>query len=246
MASTTRAAAAASAASSSSTIGHPYTSLSHSIEKLDGSMATGKSNYVAWRFRVLRILKEKGFASAVVDMAADGADSSSNTATTERVNDQAFTIICLNIHDSLIPHIQSATNAKEAWDTLPKVHQGIGANGRMVLMQRLWGLNLNKGQDVSAHLNSFKELSTQVANLSPNGVGILDGDLVSMVSLSLPPSCEPLIMAVLSRSDTVTFDFLCGKLLQEATRRQAASSSTADADLQPLSAMAAQSGSWSG
>jgi len=132
MASTTRAAAAASAASSSSSIGHPYTSLSHSIEKLDGSMATGKSNYVPWRFRVLRILKEKGLASAVVDMAADGADSSSNTATTERVNDQAFTIICLNIDDSQIPHIQSASNAKEAWDALAKVHQGIGANGRMV------------------------------------------------------------------------------------------------------------------
>jgi len=188
MASTTRAAAGVSAASSSSSIGHPYTSLSHSIDKLDGFMATGKSNYDAWRFRVLRILQEKGLASAVVDMAADAADSSSNTATTESVNDQAFTIICLNIHDSQIPHIQSASNAKEAWDTLAKVDQGIGANGRMVLMQRLWGLHLKEGQDVSVHLNSFKELSTQVANLSPNGVGLPDGDLVSMLSLSLPPS----------------------------------------------------------
>jgi len=116
----------------------------------------------------------------------------------------------------------------------------------MVLTQRLWDLHLKEGQDVSVHLNSFKELSTQVANLSPNGVGIPDGDLVSMLSLSLPPSYEPLIIAVQSRSDTVTFDFLCGRLLQEATRRQAASSSTADADLEPLSAMAAQSGSRSG
>ena len=125
MASSTRAAAAASAASSSSSIGHPYMSLSHSIKKLDRSIATGKSNYIAWRFRVLRILKEKGVASAVVEIAADVADSSSNTAITERINDQAFTIICLNIHDSQIPHIQSASNAKEAWDALAKVHQGI-------------------------------------------------------------------------------------------------------------------------
>jgi len=77
-------------------------------------MTTGKSNYVTWRFRGLRILKEKGLASAVVDMAADRADSSSNPATTERVNDQPCTIICLNIHDSQIPRIQSASNAKEA------------------------------------------------------------------------------------------------------------------------------------
>ena len=56
----TRSAAEASAAAGTTTPGsaapHPYTSVSHSIEKLDGSMVTGKSNYVAWRFRVLRIL----------------------------------------------------------------------------------------------------------------------------------------------------------------------------------------------
>ena len=60
---------------------------------------------------MLRILKEKGLVSAVVDIAADRAELSSNTAITERVNNQAFTIICLNIHDSQILHIQSASNA---------------------------------------------------------------------------------------------------------------------------------------
>lgn len=244
---TTRAAAAASAAADTGTpspaaptISHPYTSLSHSIEKLDGSMATGKSNYVAWKFRVLRILKEKGLASALEDDPADESETASTT--TERVNDQAFTIISLNIRDSQIPHIQSASNAKEAWDSLAKVHQGIGSNGRMVLMQRLWSLHLKEGQDMSAHLNSFKELSTQVANLSSDGIGIPDSDLVSMLSLSLPQSYEPLIMAVQSRADMITFDFLSGRLLQEATRRQAASSSTQEPNQQPLSAMAAGSG----
>jgi len=199
----TRSAAAATAAAASTTTNpvastalHPYTSLSHSIEKLDVSMATGKSNYVAWKFRVLRILKEKGLASALEGAVSD--NSSADSGTTERVNDQAFTIISLNIRDSQIPHIQSARNAKEAWDALAKFHQGIGSNGRMVLMQRLWSLHLKEGQDMSVHLNSFKELSTQIANLSSNGIGIPDGDLVSMLSLSLPQSYEPLIMAVQS------------------------------------------------
>jgi len=194
----TREAAAASAAAGTATPSpatpHPYISLSHSIEKLEGSMATGKSNYVASKFRVRRILKEKGLAGALEDTTADQSDTSSGNP--ECVNDQAFTIISLNIRDSQIPHIQSARNAKEAWDALARVHQGIGSNGRMILMQRLWGLHLKEGQDMSVHLNSFKEQSTQVANLSPNGIGIPDSDLVSMLSLSLPPSYEPLIMAV--------------------------------------------------
>jgi len=243
MASSTRAAAAASAAAVTATPSpaapQPYTSLSHSIEKLDGSMATGKSNYVAWKFRVLRILKEKGLARALEDNPAD--ESSTASASMERVKDQAFTIISLNIRDSQMPHIQSTRTAKEAWDALAKVQQGIGSNGRMILMQRLWSPHLKEGQDMAAHLNNFKELSTQVANLSSDGIGIPDSDLVSMLSLSLPHSYEPLIMAVQSRADTITFDFLCGRLLQEATRRQASSTSS-EQNQQPLSAMAAGSG----
>ena len=49
-------------------------------------MVRGKTNYVAWRAHGLGILKEKGLASAVVDMTADRADSSWGTATTQRVN----------------------------------------------------------------------------------------------------------------------------------------------------------------
>ena len=244
---TTRAAAAAASTSATESpaattppMPNPFTSLSHSIEKLDGSMATGKSNYVAWKFRVLRILKEKGLAGALEESTDD--DTTSDQTTAERKNDQAFTIICLNIRDSQIPHIQAASSAKEAWDALAKVHQGIGSNGRMVLMQKLWSLHLKEGQDMSAHVNSFKELSTQVANLSSDGVGIPDSDLVSMLSLSLPESYEPLIMAVQSRADNITFDFLTRRLLQEATRRQAARSTSTNQNSQPLSAFTAGSG----
>ena len=57
-------------------------------------MATGKSNYGAWKFRVLKILKEKGLACTHKDDPADESETASGT--TERVNDQAFTIISLN------------------------------------------------------------------------------------------------------------------------------------------------------
>ena len=89
-------------------------------------MATGQSNYNAWRFRIIRILKEKDLLDAIetgeVSIAKD---------------DQAFTIITLNIKDSQIPHIQDASTEREAWKSLKEVYQGIGMNGRMVLMQRL-------------------------------------------------------------------------------------------------------------
>ena len=89
-------------------------------------MATGQSNYNAWRFRIVRILKEKDLLPAI-----------KNTTVSSTKDDQAFTIITLNIKDSQIPHMQNATTAKEAWTALKEVHQGIGLNRKMVLMQRL-------------------------------------------------------------------------------------------------------------
>ena len=46
-------------------------------------------------------------------------------------------------------------------------------------------------------------------------------DLVSLLTLSLPDSYEPLVMALQSRSEVLTFNFMARLLLQESTRRQA-------------------------
>ena len=106
----------------------PSTSLSHSIDKLDGTMATGQSNYNAWRFRLVRILKEKGLLTIVTDGTgstppAEDAETSEAGKTPETApesaeflqkDNQAFTIITLNIKDSQIPHIQRCSTAKEA------------------------------------------------------------------------------------------------------------------------------------
>jgi len=54
-----------------------------------------------------------------------------------------------------------------------------------------------------------------------------DSELVTILALSLPESYEPLVMALQSRSDTITFDTMAGRLLQESGRRQMGQSSNA-------------------
>jgi len=184
------------------------TSLTQSIEKLDGSMSTGQSNYNSWRFRIVRILKEKDLLAAI---------ENSTVSTTK--DDQAFTIITLNIKDLQIPYIQDATTTKDAWEALREVHQGIGMNGRMVLLQRLWALKMLEGEDMAQHLNQFRELSNQLRSLLVDWKGMEDSELVTILTLSLPESYEPLVMALQSRSDTITFDIMAGRLLQESGRR---------------------------
>ena len=172
-------------------------------------MATGESNYNAWLFRIIRILKEKDLFSAIEE----------ETISSAAKDNQAFTIITLNIKDSQIPHIQDTTTAKKAWEALKEVHQGIGTNGRMILMQRLWALKMAEGQDMSEHLNRFRELANQLCGLSAAGKEFDDSKLLTILTLSLLESYEPLVMALQSRSDIVTFDMMAGRLLQESARR---------------------------
>ena len=172
-------------------------------------MATGQSNYNAWRFRIIRILKEKDLLPAIED---------STVSSTK--DDQAFTIITLNTKDSQIQYIQNATTAKEAWAALKEVHQGIGLSGKMVLMQRLWALKMSEGQDMSQHLNNFRELANQLRGLSTEGKEVDDGEILTILTLSLPESYEPLVMALQSCSDLIRFDIMAERLLQESARRQ--------------------------
>ena len=167
-------------------------------------MAAGKSNYQAWKFRIMRILTEKGLHTAI-EKALDKSD----TKDVARDN-AAFTILTLNVKDSQITHIQGCGAAKEARYALKVVHQGIGANGRMVLRQRLWGLRMVEGDNMAAHLNKFRELANQIESLSSKGKGMEDNELVTLLSLSLPESYEPIIMALESQAKEVTFDIFAG------------------------------------
>ena len=144
----------------------------------------------------------------------------SDSTISSQKDNQAFTIITLNIKDSQIPYIQDATTTKETWTALKEVYQGIGMNGRMVLMQLLWGLHMSEGENRAQHLNLFSEIANQLRSLSEDGKGMDDMELVTILTLSLPESYEPLVMALQWRSNAITFDLMAGRLLQEAGRRQ--------------------------
>ena len=91
-------------------------------------------------------------------------------------------------------------------------------------MQRLWALMMVEGDDMAEHLNKFKELASQVESPSANGRGMEDNELVTLLSLSVPESYEPIILALQSRADDVSFYIFTSKLLQESARRQVANS----------------------
>jgi len=191
------------------------TSLTQSIEKVDGSMAAGKINNQAWKFRIVRILKEKGLLTAIEEEV-----DKNHSKEVARAN-AAFTLMTLNVKDSQITHIQECSTAKEAWDALQVVHQGIVSSGCMVLMERLWTLRIMEGDDMAEHLNKSRELANQVESHSTSGKSMDINKLLTLLRLSHPELYEPIIMALQLWEEEVSFDTFHGRLLQETARRQA-------------------------
>jgi len=76
-----------------------------------------------------------------------------------------------------------------------------------------------EGQDMAQHLNQFRELDNQLRGLSAEGKEINDSELLTILTLSLPESYEPLVMALQSRTDVITFNIMAGRLLQESAWR---------------------------
>jgi len=98
-------------------------------------------------------LKEKGLLTAIEETV-----DKTNVKALSRDN-AAFTILTLNVKDSQITHIQECVTAKEAWEALRIVHQGIGASGRMILMQRLWALRMVEGEDMAETSGPVQRIS---------------------------------------------------------------------------------------
>ena len=57
-------------------------------------MASGKSNYQVWKFRIICILKEKGLLAAI-EVDLDKTDSKAMSR-----DNAAFTMLTLNVRDS--------------------------------------------------------------------------------------------------------------------------------------------------
>ena len=72
---------------------------------------------------------------------------------------------------------------------------------------------------MAQHPNQFCELANQLRRLSAEGKGLDDRELLTILTLSIPDSYKPLVIALQSRTDLITFDIMAGRLLQESARR---------------------------
>lgn len=185
-----------------------HSSIQH-IEKLtDG-------NFEAWKMQMKSFLIYNdlwGYTSGNIVKPETETGRSDWTCKDEK----ALALITLSISKTELEHIRKITTSKEAWDELSKIHCSKGPVRKAVLYRQLHNLKKGSSESMSQYINNFQEK----INLLEDAEIEIPPELQSIMLLSsLPEEYENFSVAIESRDQIPTVDFLKGKLIEEEARR---------------------------
>ena len=119
---------------------------------------------------------------------------------------QAHALIALSVKRTMVPHICSATSAKQAWDILAHLYAG--------LRKQLESLHMEEGDSIDNFLTEIKDLKEQFIAV---GEAISDGSLVQTILDGLPNSYQPFAstfrLITKGNPEAIKFDVLVAILL---------------------------------
>jgi hypothetical protein len=181
------------------------------IDKLDGS------NFAIWKFKMKNVLMERELWEIVdgTEVLAEDADDNARRRFQQRMN-KALATIVLSVSDDQIHLIDEAKTPLEAWTNLQTHFERSSLANRLFLNRKLQGLRMSNEDSMHEHVKKFKEI---VRKLSAIGAPVPDDYQVTILLNSLPDSYDSLIVALESRAEGLTMEFVQERLLHEFTKR---------------------------
>jgi hypothetical protein len=124
----------------------------------------------------------------------------------------------MHLPKSVYYTVQSCTTAKELWKTLSDTYEKKVAATKIYLIRRLDNLRIKESDLITAHLNEYDEIISQ---LSAQGMTIDDKLKALLLMSSLPPSWETFVTTVCNASATaVKYSETTSSILSEDARRK--------------------------
>ncbi len=74
---------------------------------------------------------------------------------------KAFALLCEDLTNAQLAHIQYYDNVKSAWDALCGVHKAKTIGNKLFLRRRFFTIKMQKGDDMLMHINTAKALANQ-------------------------------------------------------------------------------------
>ena len=175
------------------------------------------NNFHLWKFKMQMVLEDRDLWEVVE--CPDGikmGDAGEDLMYKKKMK-KAMALICLSLADPQLTLVRSCTTAYEVWNTLVKHYEKPSLANRLYLRRKLFTTMMNEGGDMITHINALRTLGEQLGAI---GAGVSEDDMVITLLGSLPESYQYLIIALESRADTLSWDFVTSRLLHEESKKK--------------------------
>ncbi|KAL4362615.1 hypothetical protein GQ457_04G008090 [Hibiscus cannabinus] len=141
----------------------------------------------------------------------------------EELQQRAAGTIRLCLADEVVYHVMNLTSSAEIWKKLESRFMSKTVTTKLYLKQRLYGLKMHEGHDLTQHVNVFNQLITDLIQLD---VKIEDEDRAMILLCSLPPSYEHMVTTLTYGKETINVEEITMALLAHNQRKQYAGESS--------------------
>jgi hypothetical protein len=170
------------------------------------------TNYNVWKIRMKAYLKQRGWWDVVVAADTVAIDGSKD--------EKALTSIQLSVTDQYLHLIAKVANAKEAWETLEKIHQSKTFARRLLIRRELTSLRLGS-ETITAYYTRAKAIHDSLLEIEDN---TSDDDLVCALLAGLPAAYDSVVTSLSAprpKDQTLGLEEVFAQLLVEEQRQAA-------------------------
>ena len=164
-------------------------------------------------------------------IVVSGTDAKPQTLIDWKKRDnQALAQIALTVSNNELVHLRNAKSSHEAWNKICSVYEAKGLAAKVYLRRRFFNVKYvdNGVGSMQTHINLVRDLADQLDAISAS---VTDEDMAMTLLCSLPESYDYLIVALESRVDELSFDFVSTRLLSEEKRKEEAHNVSINANM---------------
>jgi hypothetical protein len=182
------------------------------------------SNWSPWKTRITFVLEDLelwDIVQALVVIPLAPAPSPLLDADFRKKNTKAKRTICDAVRDRIIPHLTITDYAFEMWESLCKLYQSPNQNRKMVLQDKLRGIQMLDSESVTSFLGRFTQIRDELAAIRK----IVDRDI--LVKTTLNNFSKPwgsFVRGIIAREVMLTWERLWDDFVQEEFRCNSGSS----------------------
>ncbi|KAL2231966.1 UNVERIFIED_CONTAM: Retrovirus-related Pol polyprotein from transposon TNT 1-94 [Sesamum indicum] len=187
------------------------------VERFNGS------DFGFWRMQMEAYLYGKDLYEPLAEKSEKKSDEEWKV-----LDRKVMSAIILSLSRNVAYHVKGAKSTKEVLQTLADMYEKPSAMNKVMLMKKLFRLQMEERKSVADHLNDFNQLTTQLASMDI----VFDDEVKALILLSsLPDSWDVVVTSVSTSSgkEKMKFDNIRDMMLNEETRRKQTGGSSGSA-----------------